>query len=306
MTVLPEARLHAAAEWSFALADLPPREPERDVLLCDPAYYEIGEPVNPHMRTAAGARRKVDRRAAWEQWEALGAAYARLGFRVHVIGSARGLADMVFAANPVLPLTDAEGRRSVVLSRMRHAARRPEVARYAAWFKERGFRAVELPGDEALTFEGGGDGLLVPGRRAILAGIGPRTTEAALRALAPLAGMPVIGLRLPDERFYHLDTCLSLLDERTALFAPDGLEAAGRALVERLFPRVIAAPLEEADSPGLACNAHCPDGRHVLIQRGNDRTCAALSKAGFEPIELDTSEFVKSGGSVFCLKSMVP
>ena len=28
-------------------------------------------------------------------------------------------------------------------------------------------------------------------------------------------------------------------------------------------------------------------------------------RAGFTPIEVDTSEFMKSGGSVFCLKVMI-
>ena len=33
---------------------------------------------------------------------------------------------------------------------------------------------------------------------------------------------------------------------------------------------------------------------------------ALVRGMGLEPIELDTSEFLKSGGSVFCMKLMVP
>ena len=36
------------------------------------------------------------------------------------------------------------------------------------------------------------------------------------------------------------------------------------------------------------------------------RTIAAVREAGFEVIALDTSEFLKSGGSVFCMKLMIP
>jgi N-dimethylarginine dimethylaminohydrolase len=300
-----DARLYSADEFPFSPSDLLPREEPREVLLCDPAHYRIVEALNPH--TASGGQlHVVDIRAAWAQWEALGAAYARAGAAVHVIESARGLADMVFAANQTLPFVDAEGRRAVVLARMKAPSRRPEVAHYAKWFRARGDRVLELPAEPDVTFEGAGDALFLPGRRALVAGIGPRTSEAALRALAPLMGMPVAALRLVNERFYHLDTCLAPLTPGRALFVREAFDEAGLALIARLFPDAIEVPVAEADSPGFACNAHSPDGRRVLIQRGNAATVAALAERGFEPVELDTSEFVKSGGSVFCLKMMVP
>jgi N-dimethylarginine dimethylaminohydrolase len=43
----------------------------------------------------------------------------------------------------------------------------------------------------------------------------------------------------------------------------------------------------------------------VLIQEGCTETNARLSAAGFSPVPLDTSEFIKAGGSVFCMKQMV-
>jgi N-dimethylarginine dimethylaminohydrolase len=301
---MPEPRLYRPDDFRFAIADLAPREEPREVLLCDPAYYRIEESLNPHM-VEDGRLRKVDLRAAYAQWEALGETYARLGVPVHVLPAARGLADMVFAANQTLPFLDAAGRRAVVPSRMRAASRRGEVPHYVRWFVERGYavRALDLP--EGETLEGGGDCLHVPGRRALLAGIGPRTTEGALRALAPLVEMPVVALRLVDERFYHLDTCLMPLGTRCALVVREALAADALALVERLFEDPIAVPPAEADSPGFACNAHSPDGRRVIIQRGNPKTVAALAARGFEPIEVDVSEFVKAGGAVYCLKMMV-
>ena len=54
----------------------------------------------------------------------------------------------------------------------------------------------------------------------------------------------------------------------------------------------------------LASNAHCPDGKHVLIQEGCPVTNRQLKEAGFIPVELETGEFLKAGGSVFCMKQM--
>jgi N-dimethylarginine dimethylaminohydrolase len=302
-----ESRLYTPDEFRAAPADLAPRAEPREVLLCEPSHYRIEQALNPHM-ASGGALHRVDRREAWAQWEALGAAYARLGYPVHVLAGAPGLPDMVFAANQALPFEDERGRRAAVLARMQAPSRRGEVPHYAKWLAARGYACLEIPsdgaGEDALTLEGAGDCLFLPGRRALLAGIGPRTTAAALARLAPLLGMPVIGLRLVHERFYHLDTCLMPLSPRSALFVREALAPDAAALVERLFEDPIAVPLAEADSPGFACNAHSPDGRHVLIQRGSKATLAALAARGFEPIELETGEFVKAGGSVFCLKMM--
>ena len=42
----------------------------------------------------------------------------------------------------------------------------------------------------------------------------------------------------------------------------------------------------------------------MLLQAGCPRTEKALRARGYEPVPLETGEFRKSGGSVFCLKQM--
>ena len=86
--------------------------------------------------------------------------------------------------------------------------------------------------------------------------------------------------------------------------APEAFDDAGRALIDALFETVIEVPDHEARHQ-FACNAHCPDGAHVLIQEGCEGTNAQLRNHDFVPVELDTSEFMKSGGSVFCMKQMI-
>jgi N-dimethylarginine dimethylaminohydrolase len=133
------------------------------------------------------------------------------------------------------------------------------------------------------------------------AGVGPRSSGRAWEWLAQVhPELDILRYQLVDDRFYHLDTALAPLNEQTALFVPEAFDATGRALVEAAFPRSIALPLHE--SLNFAGNAHCPDGQHVLIDAACTESCAALQEAGFTPIPLDTSEFRKSGGSVFCLK----
>jgi N-dimethylarginine dimethylaminohydrolase len=193
-----------------------------------------------------------------------------------------------------------DGRARVVPSHMAHAERRGEVEHVVALLERRGFVVERLTATRE-RIEGMGDGLWHVGRRLLWAGCGPRSSEAAWREIAERFDLPVMLLDMRDRDFYHLDTCLALLDEDACLVHLPALEPHSRELVRRFFPRAIEVDEREARTL-LACNAFCPDGRHVVLHRGSERTCAALRAQGFEPIEVDTSEFLKSGGSVFCMK----
>jgi len=78
--------------------------------------------------------------------------------------------------------------------------------------------------------------------------------------------------------------------------------------IAHFFKKVIEIPFSEAKT-SFALNAHCiindkTGERRAIIQKGAFETIKALKEAGFEVIEIDTSEFMKSGGSVFCMKMM--
>jgi N-dimethylarginine dimethylaminohydrolase len=269
------------------------------VLMCPPEHFDVIDEKNPHM---AGQQGRVDRALAGGQWEALRRTFAGCGVSVETIAPTPGCEDMVFCANQTLAGLDAAGRRVCLLSRMRHASRQREVPAFGDWFASQGYR-VEPP-QETRLHEGSGDALWHPGRGLIWGGHGHRTDAEAYEGIAALFGAPVIRLRLLSERFYHLDTALCLIDERTALVNPAALESRGLALLRAGFPRLIEVPPDEADQ-GFACNATALLGRHVIVQRGCPVTAAALRELGYEVHEVETGEFLRSGGSVFCLKMYV-
>jgi N-dimethylarginine dimethylaminohydrolase len=281
----------------FRLADLPAMPTPERVLLTSPAHFSVEYVINPHM---AGHVGQTDRARAHRQWETLRAAYERAGLDVEVVEGAEGLPDMVFCDNQTLPFVRADGTKGVVLSQMHAPQRRDEVDHYARFFEDEGYEAhpLGLPGTD---FEGMGDALWHPGRRLLWGGYGFRTALDAYERVSTLTEAPVLALELLDAEFYHLDTCLSALDERTALYYPGAFQPDGLELLRGFWDTLIEAPEDEARHL-FACNAHCPDGRHVLIQRGCDLTCERLREAGFKPVELDTEEYLKSGGSVFCMK----
>lgn len=274
----------------------------RRVLMADPAYFDVSYAINPHMLESSGALKRVDRELAREQWRALRAAFDVAGLETLVAPPLAGHPDLVFCANQALPVpreASALGRPLAVASNMRWRERRGEVRHVLAQLARIGYASRRM--STLAPLEGMGDGLWHPGRALLWAGVGPRSSRAAWSALARWIRAPIVPLELIDADFYHLDTALALLDERTCLWLPDALSARSRRVVERLIPHRIEADEREAREL-LACNAFCADGSRVWIQRGCVRTLERLRAAGYDTVEVDTSEFLKSGGSVFCMK----
>lgn len=292
--------------YTHVTDDLPPLDalpaiprPNR-VLLTTPEHFSVDYVINPHMEGNVGS---VDADEARREWEKVRDAYDGIGVDVNVIEGAPGLPDMVFCANQSLPYQTPGGERGVVISRMYAPQRKPEVEHYAAFFAARDYDVQHLDADLPGNFEGMGDALWHPGRYLLWGGYGYRTDAEVYERFSAALGFPVCVLRLTDPDFYHLDTCLCPLDERTALVYPGAFDDDGLGLIHFYFERVLEAPEREARDL-FACNAHCPDGEHILIQRGCTETVAQLRDAGFTPVEVETGEFLKSGGSVFCMKLM--
>ena len=252
-------------------------------LMCAPSHFTVRYSINPWM----DPNRAVDSARADQQWRSLVTALGRRGVHIKLIDQDPTQPDMVFTANAGL----VHGRR-VVLSRFASHERRGEEPRFADWFASRGYEVMEV----AEAFEGAGDASLF--RDHVIAGWGWRSTRAGVEAAAELLGMPCVPLRLTDPRFYHLDTCLSILDSETILWYPAAFDVdAGRAL-QALCPHLI--PIVEPEALQLACNA-VTSGRAVYTTGASPRLRCSLAAAGFELHGLVLDEFLKAGGGARCL-----
>jgi len=286
--------------WPRRAADLPQTPLLNSVLLGNPGTFEVVEVINAHMRSADGGLNQVDTELAMAQWQQLKAAYDKIGVKTAELPAQEGMQDMCFTANPTMTLPLPDGSKTVWLARMAHPSRRAESSLHRVFFEQAGMAIREMPA-EVDRFEGCGDAVLHPGRFLIHGGVGPRTDTRAWQALADAyPQLDILTYELVDERFYHLDTALAPLNQNYALYVPEAFTDQGRELLRAAFPNTLALPLEEALL--FAGNAHCPDGKHVLIEERCKITCALLQEHGFQPVPIPTSEFRKSGGSVFCLK----
>jgi N-dimethylarginine dimethylaminohydrolase len=291
----------SADQIDFTLKDIPSMPPPRKVMMVKPTFFDVEYVINPHM---AGQIGSVDKMQAQNEWNHLLDAYKELGFEVHVLDGERDLPDMVFCANQSLPSIDQEGNLKAVMSRMSTEQRKGEVTHIEKWLKKMGYEILTLDPDKVSEFEGMGDALWHYKRRMLWGGYGFRTSPEAYEELSNLLGVPVIALELVNEKFYHLDTCLCSLNSDTVLIYPDAFTAEGLAMIKKLVPNVIEASSYEAEKL-FAVNATAPDGLNVLIQQGCTDVNKKLRDHGFKVHEFSTFEFLKSGGSVFCMKLML-
>jgi N-dimethylarginine dimethylaminohydrolase len=273
----------------------------RHVLMADPAAFTVKEANNDFMVDADGNLLEVDAELAREQWLKLFQAFqVHAGLKCIALPAQLGLVDLCFTANPSMALPLPDGSTDIWLGIMAHGSRAAESSQHERFFRQLGFEPKSMP-ESVSRFEAHGDGILHPGRFILHAGIGQRSSKEAWQHLADVyPEMDVLLYELQDPRFYHLDTALAAIDETTALYVPQAFDETGLALVHKAFPNAIA--LGEAEALNFAGNAFCPDKKHVFLQAGSADLEAKIAARGFTPVPIDTSEFMKSGGSVFCLK----
>ncbi|MBW8804790.1 MAG: amidinotransferase [Catenulispora sp. 13_1_20CM_3_70_7] len=255
----------------------------RRYLMCPPDHFAVTYAINPWMHP----ENPVDASLAALQWESLRDAYLDLGHQVETIKPVEGLPDMVFAANGA---TVVAGK--VLAASFRNEERRAEGAAYREWFRRAGYDQIH---DPEFVNEGEGDFLFAG--RWMLAGHGFRSDPNAHLEAQEFFGLPVIGLRLVDPRYYHLDTAIAVLDEATIAYYPEAFSPGSQTVLRRLYPDAIIATARDASAFGL--NA-VSDGLNVLLPQDAKGMIAQLAERGYRPIGMDLSELLKAGGSVKC------
>lgn len=271
------------------------------VLLCPPAYFDVVDQKNPYM----SRKSPIDRAKAQRQWDALRSALEDAGCQVETIDPAPGYEDMVFAANQVFLGFHPDIGKFVVPSQMLHSSRQREVPFYVDWYCQHGFKVIEVNlGDDHL--EGHGDLLWHPDWSRIYAGYGFRSTEKGVekfrQAMSKL-GVSVVPFHLVDPYCYHLDTCFCPLNNDAVLIYSAAYAAHSLAALLPFWKRVYELTTDEAHK--FMGNGIVVNGRY-LTPYITPHLESILHQEGLTPVVIDTSEFEKSGGSLFCMKAFLP
>jgi N-dimethylarginine dimethylaminohydrolase len=268
------------------------------ILMVSPRGYRVDYAINPHMIDTSGKLNRVIAALATAQWSALQELYETLGLKVEVLEGDSEFPDMVFCANQTFPFAGSDGKKTILLSNMKNKERRGEVAYFEKWARVRGYRVVPAP---EVSFEGGGDAIWNFETNEIFGGYGFRSEQRAYDLVEDLTGRPVHRLQLCDPDFYHLDTCFAVLRGDTAVYVEEAFTAEGVDLLKSKFARLIRLSKPEALKT-FAGNCFSINGKDIVLQKCSEEFRRQLTELGFQLHEVETSEFLKAGGSVFCMK----
>lgn len=260
----------------------------RHYVMCPPTYFAVSYAINPWMNPDV----PVNHELAEIQWEVLRNTYLGLGHTVDLIDPEPELPDMVFAANGGLVVGG-----QAYSAKFRFEQRQAESQAYRNWLKRREITVIEA----IETNEGEGDFLALGSM--VFAGSGFRTSIAAHVEAAAAIDRPFVSLELVDPRFYHLDTCLAVLDDGNATmpadiaYYPAAFSKHSQRTLRDLFPNAIIC--SEADALVLGLNA-VSDGYNVVLPAAAADFADQLRNRGYNPVTVNLGELLKSGGSVKC------
>jgi N-dimethylarginine dimethylaminohydrolase len=211
--------------------------------------------------------------------------------------------DIVFSANVALVLPRLP-RKVVVLSSFKHPVRQPEVAVFRRCMEAEGVLCVPFP--KAFVFEGDGECKWFLGGQLLVVGYGYRCTKRSVCVLRQLltsiyqsfnvAPPRVIGLRLASPFVYHMD--LAMVET-----SPTSCVAHKGAFVDSSqLEKYVCVRYWKTDDPFLF-NCLVTPTRAIVhkIMFERDRVFLKEALSPRTVVEVDVSEFEKSGGAVKCM-----
>ncbi len=261
----------------------------KKVLMCSPSHYSISYSINPWMKVGS-----ADSNLAKNQWENLVCLYKSLGISVGIVDQKKGLPDMVFAADQGIVY---ENR--VIISNFAYRQRKNERLPYLKWYEKNNYSVEFLP--KNVYFEGSGESIFF--KNFLFVGSGFRTKKEAVPHLEKLLGIEVVPLELIDPYFYHLDVALLPINSKTAFYYKKAFSRQSLAILKNRIANLI--PLTQKDAKNFVANSvvtdHC-----VVVQKGVSLEFKkTLSDLGYKALEVDLSEFIKSGGAAHCLTGVL-
>jgi N-dimethylarginine dimethylaminohydrolase len=301
---------------------------QRTVLMGDPSHFSVQGGANPHTRTRWGAKRKVNRELAIEQWHGLKHQLEDIDIRVIVVPADPEQPGLVYPANAGcqsdVDHPDPVGAKVFTLSNLL-PTRAGEKHHYRRLLEERGFFVSDI--DEEYRFEGEADffpagdvylfthGTLEKQRFVPTLGIPPwkrvygfRTDARVEALLAPkVAPTPIMTVGLVLEAHYHGDTAICAFGKNRGdlLVYRDAIDVDDMAKLKHHFDGHIIE-LSKEDAEFYAANAFTyeRDGDCFLVmpEGVSERLLDEIRERNVTPLTVDVSEFLKKGGgSVKCM-----
>ncbi|MCM3713914.1 dimethylarginine dimethylaminohydrolase family protein [Halalkalibacter oceani] len=181
--------------------------------------------------------------------------------------------------------------QTIFVAEMAHDIRQGEENYLKEWLKQEKISYYNLIGDK---IEGGD---IIIDRDTIYIGLSNRTNQKAIDHLQQLLSQFEVITVPFHEKFLHLDCVFNVLSPKEALFYPDAFNKKERDYLETRYELIEVTKDEQFT---LGTNVLSIGDKKVLSLPVNQQVNKQLQQRGYEVIEVDITEIIKSGGSFRC------
>ena len=256
----------------------------KKVVLCSATYMTIREPINETQKQFL--KENIDTELAKKQHQKLVQALEENGVEVLLLTPSEKYPEQVFTRDIGFTLG-----YQVFVAHMAHDVRQGEEQ-----------PLIDLLEKELITYTNlledkieGGDVLI--DRNTVYIGVSNRTNKKAIDHLQSLLPtFEVITVPFTDT-YLHLDCVFNILSEDEALIFPGEID---EDKLKILSSRYHLIEVSEEEQATLGTNVLSIGNKRVLSLPINKEVNKKLKDRGYEVIEVDITEIIKSGGAFRC------
>ncbi|TWD99378.1 N-dimethylarginine dimethylaminohydrolase [Neobacillus bataviensis] len=256
----------------------------KKVVLCSATYMTIREPINETQKQFL--KENIDTELAKKQHQQLVQTLKDNGVEVLLLTPSEKYPEQVFTRDIGFTLGN-----QVFVAHMAHDVRQGEEQ-----------PLIDLLEKELITYTNlledkieGGDVLI--DRNTVYIGVSNRTNKKAIEHLQSLLPtFEVITVPFTDT-YLHLDCVFNILSEDEALIFPGEID---EDKLKILSSRYNLIKVSEEEQATLGTNVLSIGNKRVLSLPINKEVNKKLKDRGYEVIEVDISEIIKSGGAFRC------
>ncbi|MEI4771907.1 dimethylarginine dimethylaminohydrolase family protein [Psychrobacillus sp. FJAT-51614] len=254
------------------------------VVLCEPQYMEIKEVINDVQKKYINDN--IDRSLAISQHQMFEQTLRNAGVEVIKLRPSKNHPEQVFTRDIGFTLGNC-----LFISEMANPIRQGEEKVLAQWMNEHDISYKKL---SMYPIEGGD--VIVDGKRVFI-GISHRTSMEAVQALQrELPDFEIIPIPFTP-KYLHLDCVFNVLSPKDALIYPDALDS---KIVDRLSSMYHLIEVSESEQFSMGTNVLSIGHNRVISLPINHEVNHQLRQHGYQVLEVDFSEIIKSGGSFRC------
>lgn len=255
----------------------------RQVILCEPKYMAIEDVINDVQKKYKDEN--INREKAMQQHKDFEEKLRQHNVEVVKLPSSERYPEQVFTRDIGFTVGDR-----LFLADMASDIRKGEEAALQNWLLRENipFRVSESRVE-------GGD--VIVDRDRVFVGISSRTSEESVQHLEnSLPDHEVI--RVPfNEKYLHLDCVFNVLSPQTGLYFPEAFDEDTRKKLESMYD-LIEVNRDEQFTMGT--NVLSIGKGELFSLPQNPNVNQSMRNKGFNVIEVDFSEIIKSGGSFRC------